>query len=68
MSKEITSKNWYEAENYDSEKEYNRVCATCGHISEMHEHSEYDGESCIMGCDCTEFICKIVDNKIVYDE
>jgi len=68
ITKEITSKNWYEAENYRREDEALRICKTCGHLSEMHEWSDYEGEHCIEeNCECDNFVCKIVDNKIVYD-
>ena len=65
---EITKKNWYDAKNYDREKEYKMICARCGHISEMHEWDDYEGETCIKeNCSCTNFVCKVENNLIVYD-
>lgn len=65
MTEEI---KWYDAKNYDRNKEALRICENCGHISEMHEWSDWTGESCVgKDCLCTEFKCKMKDGLIVYD-
>jgi hypothetical protein len=54
----------------DSEWDYCIICKNCGHISEMHEHDDYDGWSCReKGCLCKDFQPKTDSNgNVIYDE
>lgn len=69
MTKTITYKNWYEAENNDLKREGARLCE-CGHVEELHNQPD---DYCIDtwcnadDCHCEKFRTMIRNNKIVYD-
>jgi len=74
MKEKITSRNSYDAENYDEEESHNIRCV-CGHVREWHEWDDFEGERCTYSvkqgyeeCECTKFKALIKDNKVVYGD